>query len=143
YEKELPNRIYPSYPNYLRRTGSWARPAIINHLADVSKTSRSTVRREFMPLLSLLHQENPVFGDPNRFEISLALGLTADEHVALCNLPVSRKSTKAIVQAYEQAEEQWRVPVIDSVLDTLEQDSEPEQESEPEPQRDSAQRTLF
>lgn len=144
-EKELPNRIYPSYPNYLRRSGSWARPAIINHLADVSKTSRSTVRREFMPLLSLLHQENPVFGDPNRFEISLALGLTADEHVALCNLPVSRKSTKAIVQAYEQAEEKWRVPVIDSVLDTLEKDSDPEQESEPEPepQRDSAQRTLF
>ena len=63
----------------------------------------------------------------------------------LCNLPVSRKSTKAIVQAYEQAEEKWRVPVIDSVLDTLEKDSDPEQESEPEPepQRDSAQRTLF
>ena len=49
------------------------------------------------------------------------------------------------MQAYEQAEEKWRVPVIDSVLDTLEKDSDPEQESEPEPdpQRDSAQRTLF
>jgi len=142
----LPTRIYPSYPNYLRRSGSWARPAIINHLADLSKTSKSTVRREFMPLLSALHQENPVFGDPNRFEVSLALGLSADEHVALCNLPVSRKSTKALIQAYEQAEEQWKDPVIDSVLEELHEEElspEPEAEPEPEVKRDSAQRTLF
>lgn len=142
----LPSRIYPSYPNYLRRSGSWVRPAIINHLADLSKTSKSTVRREFMPLLSALHQENPVFGDPNRFEVSLALGLSADEHVALCNLPVSRKSTKALIQAYEQAEEQWKDPVIDSVLEELQEEElspEPEVEPEPEVKRDSAQRTLF
>ena len=142
----LPTRIYPSYPNYLRRSGSWARPAIINHLADLSKTSKSTVRREFMPLLSALHQENPVFGDPNRFEVSLALGLSADEHVALCNLPVSRKSTKALIQAYEQAEEKWKDPVIDSVLEELHEEElspEPEVEPEPEVKRDSAQRTLF
>ncbi|MGB0447443.1 MAG: AAA family ATPase [Candidatus Poseidoniaceae archaeon] len=142
----LPSRIYPSYPNYLRRSGSWVRPAIINHLADISKTSKSTVRREFMPLLSALHQENPVFGDPNRFEVSLALGLSADEHVALCNLPVSRKSTKALIQAYEQAEEQWKDPVIDSVLEELQEEElspEPEAEPEPEVKRDSAQRTLF
>ena len=142
----LPTRIYPSYPNYLRRSGSWARPAIINHLADLSKTSKSTVRREFMPLLSALHQENPVFGDPNRFEVSLALGLSADEHVALCNLPVSRKSTKALIQAYEQAEEKWKDPVIDSVLEELHEEElspEPEAEPEPEVKRDSAQRTLF
>ena len=142
----LPSRIYPSYPNYLRRSGSWVRPAIINHLADLSKTSKSTVRREFMPLLSALHQENPVFGDPNRFEVSLALGLSADEHVALCNLPVSRKSTKALIQAYEQAEEQWKDPVIDSVLEELQEEElspEPEAEPEPEVKRDSAQRTLF
>ena len=142
----LPSRIYPSYPNYLRRSGSWVRPAIINHLADLSKTSKSTVRREFMPLLSALHQENPVFGDPNRFEVSLALGLSADEHVALCNLPVSRKSTKALIQDYEQAEEQWKDPVIDSVLEELQENElspEPEPEPEPEVKRDSAQRTLF
>ncbi|MED5496252.1 MAG: hypothetical protein VX872_01690, partial [Candidatus Thermoplasmatota archaeon] len=142
----LPSRIYPSYPNYMRRSWSWARPAIINHLADLSKTSKSTVRREFMPLLSALHQENPVFGDPNRFEVSLALGLSADEHVALCNLPVSRKSTKALIQAYELAEEQWKDPVIESVLEELhEGELSPEHEAEPEPElkRDSAQRTLF
>ncbi|CAI8284669.1 MAG: Uncharacterised protein [Candidatus Poseidoniaceae archaeon] len=142
----LPTRIYPSYPNYLRRSGSWARPAIINHLADLSNTSRSTVRREFMPLLSALHQENPVFGDPNRFEVSLALGLSADEHVALCNLPVSRKSTKALIQAYEQAEEKWKDPVIDSVLEEMHQEElspEPEVEPEQAAKTDSAQRTLF
>ena len=141
----LPSRIYPSYPNYLRRSGSWMRPAIINHLADISKTSRSTVRREFMPLLSVLHQENPVFGDPKRFEISLALGLSAEEHAALCNLPLSRKSTKALIKEYEDAEEQWKSPIINSVLEVMDDvvETEPEPEQQPEPKRDSAQRTLF
>ena len=99
-----------------------------------------------MPLLSALHQENPVFGDPNRFEVSLALGLSADEHVALCNLPRSRQSTKALIQAYEQAEERWKDPVIDCVLEELHEEEfqpEPEPEQEPEQKRDSAQRTLF
>ena len=141
----LPSRIYPSYPNYLRRSGSWMRPAIINHLADISKTSRSTVRRECLPVLSVLHQENPVFGDPNRFEISLALGLSAEEHAALCNLPLSRKSTKALIKEYEDAEEQWKSPIINSVLEVLEHvvETESEPEQQPEPKRDSAQRTLF
>ena len=144
-QNPLPTRIYPSYPNYLRRTGSWMRPAIINHLAEISKSSRSTVRREFMPLLSALHQENPVFGDPNRFEISLALGLSAEEHAALCNLPISRKSTKALIKAYEEAEEQWKSPLITSVLEELHEETESESTSEPEPNKqiDSAQRTLF
>ena len=109
------------------------------------KTSRSTVRREFLPLLSVLHQENPVFGDPNRFEISLALGLSAEEHAALCNLPLSRKSTKALIKEYEDAEEQWKSPIINSVLEVLEHvvETESEPEQQPEPKRDSAQRTLF
>ena len=121
------------------------RPAIINHLAEISKSSRSTVRREFMPLLSALHQENPVFGDPKRFEISLALGLSAEEHAALCNLPISRKSTKALIRAYEDAEEQWKNPLITSVLEELHEETESESTSEPEPNKqiDSAQRTLF
>ena len=98
-----------------------------------------------MPLLSALHQENPVFGDPNRFEISLALGLSAEEHVALCNLPVSRKSTKELVQAYNKAEESWKDPIIDAVLETLPEEivPEPVEETSPELLWDSAQRTLF
>ena len=96
-----------------------------------------------MPLLSALHQENPVFGDPNRFEISLALGLSAEEHAALCNLPLSRKSTKALIQEFEKAEEDWKDPVIDSVLEEIQEDPIPEPEVKQEPSHDSAQRTLF
>ena len=144
-QQPLPNKLYPSYPNYLRRKGSWVRPAIITHLADISKTSRSTVRREFMPLLGVLHQENQVFGDPNRFEISLGLGLSAEEHVALSNLPASRTSTKALVRAYEKAEQEWKDPVIDTVLEELNEVVETEEAdaSETKMERDSAQRTLF
>ena len=96
-------------------------------------------------VLELVHQENPVFGDPKRFEISLALGLSAEEHAALCNLPISRKSTKALIKAYEDAEEQWKSPLITSVLEELHEETESESTSEPEPNKkiDSAQRTLF
>ena len=71
--------------------------------------------------------------------------MSAEEHMALCNLPVSRKSTKDLIQAYQKAEELWRDPVIDTVLETLPEESVPEpvEEPAPEPQRDSAQRTLF
>ena len=98
-----------------------------------------------MPLLGVLHQENQVFGDPNRFEISLGLGLSAEEHVALSNLPVSRASTKALIRAYEKAEQDWKVPVIDNVLEELNEVDETEEDvaSKTEAERDSAQRTLF
>ena len=96
-----------------------------------------------MPLLSALHQENPVFGDPHRFEISLALGLSAEEHATLCNLPLSRKSTKALIQEFEKAEEEWKDPVIDSVLEEIQDEPIPEPEVKQELSHDSAQRTLF
>ena len=142
--KPLEGRIYASYPNYLRRSGSWTRPAIISHLSDMSKTSKSTVRREFLPLLSALSREDSVIGDPNDFAISLSLGLSSQEHATLCNMPVSRKSTKAMMKAFDEAEQKWKEPIVAQIIEPAE---EPVEEvAEPaveEPTIDSAQRTLF
>ena len=142
--KPLEGRIYASYPNYLRRSGSWTRPAIISHLSDMSKTSKSTVRREFLPLLSALSREDSVIGDPNNFAISLSLGLSSQEHATLCNMPVSRKSTKAMMKAFDEAEQKWKEPIVAQIIEPAE---EPVEEvAEPaveEPTIDSAQRTLF
>jgi replication factor C large subunit len=142
--KPLEGRIYASYPNYLRRSGSWTRPAIISHLSDMSKTSKSTVRREFLPLLSALSREDSVIGDPNNFAISLSLGLSSQEHATLCNMPVSRKSTKTMMKAFDEAEQKWKEPIVAQIIEPAE---EPVEEvAEPaveEPTIDSAQRTLF
>jgi replication factor C large subunit len=140
----IEGRIYASYPNYLRRSGSWTRPAIISHLSDMSKTSKSTVRREFLPLLSALSREDSVIGDPNDFAISLSLGLSSQEHATLCNMPVSRKSTKTMMKAFDEAEQKWKEPIVAQIIEPAE---EPVEEvAEPaveEPTIDSAQRTLF
>ena len=144
--KPLEGRIYASYPHYLRRSGSWTRPAIISHLSDMSKTSKSTVRREFLPLLSALSREDSVIGDPNQFSISLSLGLSSQEHATLCNMPVSRKSTKAMMKAFDEAEQNWKEPIIaDIIEESLPEEPVQEvgEEVVEEPTIDSAQRTLF
>ena len=144
--KPLEGRIYASYPSYLRRSGSWTRPAIISHLSDISKSSKSTVRREFLPLLSALSREDSVIGDPNDFAISLSLGLSSQEHATLCNMPVSRKSTKAMMKAFDEAEQKWKEPIVAQIIEELPAEVPVEEVAEPaveEPTIDSAQRTLF
>lgn len=144
--KPLEGRIYASYPNYLRRSGSWTRPAIISHLSDMSKTSKSTVRREFLPLLSALSREDSVIGDPNDFAISLSLGLSSQEHATLCNMAVSRKSTKAMMKSFDDAEQKWKEPVVAQIIEELPVEAPVEEITESvvkEPTIDSAQRTLF
>jgi hypothetical protein len=110
----------------------------------MSKTSKSTVRREFLPLLSALSREDSVIGDPNDFAISLSLGLSSQEHATLCNMPVSRKSTKTMMKAFDEAEQKWKEPIVAQIIEPAE---EPVEEvAEPaveEPTIDSAQRTLF
>ena len=140
----IEGRIYASYPNYLRRSGSWTRPAIISHLSDMSKTSKSTVRREFLPLLSALSREDSVIGDPNDFAISLSLGLSSQEHATLCNMPVSRKSTKTMMKAFDEAEQKWKEPIVAQIIEPAEEPVEEVVEPDvEEPTIDSAQRTLF
>lgn len=144
--KPLEGRIYASYPHYLRRSGSWTRPAIISHLSDMSKTSKSTVRREFLPLLSALSREDSVIGDPNEFAISLSLGLSSQEHATLCSMPVSRKSTKAMMKAFDEAEQKWKEPLIAEIIEEVPVEVEVEEVAKAvveEPTIDSAQKTLF
>ena len=112
----------------------------------MSKTSKSTVRREFLPLLSALSREDSVVGNPNDFSISLSLGLSSQEHATLCNMPVSRKSTKDMMKAFDEAEQKWKEPIIAQIIEELpveEPIEEVVEESIEEPTIDSAQRTLF
>ena len=102
----LQGKIFPSYPNFLRRSAPIGRASIVEKLAELSGTNKVTTRAEFLlPLYALAQSDSPL-GDPNDFEISLKLGLTPEEHASLTGLAASRRSTKEMVKAYQQALEE-------------------------------------
>ena len=101
--KPLKGKLWPSYPGFLRRTGTSVRPSVLTKLSMLSGTSKATTRDEMLPALKLMLHEKAELGRPDDFKISLALGLDADEHVAMCGLAKSRRSTKELMGAYEMA----------------------------------------
>ncbi|HJL98001.1 MAG TPA: AAA family ATPase [Candidatus Poseidoniaceae archaeon] len=102
----LQGRIFPSYPNFLRRGGSSIRPSIIEKLSSLSGTSKATTREEFLPALMLLGRDDSPIGDANNFDTSMLIGFTAEEHSSLCGLVPSRRSTKELVKAYKESREE-------------------------------------
>ena len=138
-QQDLSGKLYPSYPNFLRRGSTQGRSTIINRLTDITGASKSSVREELLPLLISLHSETSEVGNIDDFTISIDLGLTGDEHAALCGLSKSRKSTKELVARYNLIESERsninEIPVLEEI-----QSSEGIiEESKP----NKAQRTLF
>ena len=52
-----------------------------------------------------MQDESPL-GDSTDFTISLGLGLSGEEHLSLAGLAKSRRSSKALLKSYEDAEEE-------------------------------------
>ncbi len=104
----IQGRIFPSYPNFLRRGGSLSRPAIIEKLSALSGTSKATTRDEFLPALMLLGREDSPLGEPEKFDTSLKIGFSPEEHAALCGLTASRRSTKELVKTYKASQEAYQ-----------------------------------
>ena len=74
-------------------------------LAELAGTNKATTRDEFLhPLIVLSHDDSPL-GDSSRFDVSLNLGLSAEEHMSLVQ---TRRSTKALLKEYEAAEEEHK-----------------------------------
>ena len=151
----LEGRIFPSYPHYLRRTAPLGRGSIVEKLAELAGTNKATTRDEFLhPLIVLSHDDSPL-GDSSRFDVSLNLGLSGEEHMSLAGLARTRRSTKALLKEYETAEEAHKDALLlenrkeqDATLasapltveTTAQSNEEPEEEDEgPSP----GQMTLF
>ena len=101
----LQGRIFPSYPHYLRRSAPSGRASIIEKLADLAGTNKAITREEFLhPLFVLMQDEGPL-GDSSLFDVSLELGLSAEEHLSLAGLAKSRRSSKALIKSYDEAQE--------------------------------------
>ena len=133
-------KLYPGYPNFLRRSGSTIRTSVISRLAEISGSSKSTVRDELLPILSTLHSETSSLGNIDDFSISMSLGLTGDEHAALCGLTKSRKSTKELVARYNLIESQ-RVISSPIIVEAEEPENATLENAEEKPNK--GQRTLF
>ncbi len=103
----LQGRLYPSYPNYLRRSSRQGRSSIVEKLTLFSQASKAaTIEDLLQPLLILTEESNPL-GDVEFFNTSFMLGLTAEEHVSLAGLAKSRRSTKELLKAYESKHDEW------------------------------------
>ena len=100
----LQGRIFPSYPNYLRRRGATGRGSIVEKLANLCGTNQATTREEFLqPLFALMQDDRPL-GDSTDFDISIGLGLSGEEHLSLAGLAKTRRSSKALLKSYDEAE---------------------------------------
>ncbi|MDA0648290.1 MAG: AAA family ATPase [archaeon] len=137
----LEGRIFASYPNYLRRGSSYTRPTIIDRLASTCGANKSTVREEMMPILSALMSAEEKVGDPSDFTISLSLGFTAEEHVSLAGLPLSRRSTKDLIANYNESQTKL-LELSDEIL-PLPQIEQQIEEKEIIQEKDPSQTKLF
>ena len=99
----LQGKLYPNYPHFLRRSGSVGRTSIIDKLAELNSTSKASTREDFLQALLTLTQPESPLGDPEAFETSIALGLTADEHLSLAGMAKTRRSSKELMAAYDAA----------------------------------------
>jgi replication factor C large subunit len=124
-------RIYCSYPDFLRYSGASVRSSIIERLADTCGCSRSAVIEEILP--PLLAVQN---GDGDDFSISLALGLSPEEHASLSGLNTTHRSTKELMERYLL---EINKP-IESPVEELDQTTPPVDEQSI---ADSGQKTLF
>tara|TARA_B100001248_G_scaffold262142_1_gene256319 strand:- start:758 stop:2275 length:1518 start_codon:yes stop_codon:yes gene_type:complete len=138
-QEKLPGKLYPSYPNFLRRGSSQGRSTIINRLTEITGASKSSVREELLPLLISLHSEASEVGSVDHFAISIDLGLTGDEHAALCGLPRTRKSTKELVARYNLVESERSKVVEASMVKEMDDPNQDDDGSKPS----KGQRTLF
>jgi len=55
-----------------------------------------------LPILTVLHGSQHQMGDANNFSISIQLGFTAEEHVALTDIPSNRKSAKDLITKFNE-----------------------------------------
>ena len=135
--KPIEGRIFCTYPGFLRRNSSWVKSSIVNRLAETCGCSIKAVREELLPSIVAIHAEGA-----DDFSVSIALGLSPEEHAAICGLKVSNRSTKVLMEKYAKEFEKTLAPVHQEITTTVVPEVEEKIVSEI-PEKDSGQKTLF
>ena len=134
--KPIEGRIFCSYPGFLRRDSAWIKRSVVDRLAETCGCSKKAVREELLPSLVAVQSENS-----EDFSISLALGLSPEEHAAICGLKMSHRTTKQLMERYSKELEKQILPIIKEVI--VSEKTVPEEIVEEEAEVDAGQKTLF
>jgi len=134
--KAVEGRVFCSYPDFLRRGSAWIKKSVVDRLSETCGCSKKAVREELLPSLVAVQSENP-----DDFSISISLGLSPEEHAAICGLPLSHRSTKELLEQYAidldlHNSKLENTLKIESVVESANENDEEEKE-------DSGQMTLF
>jgi replication factor C large subunit len=133
--KPIEGRIFCTYPGFLRRGSAWVKHSVVTRLADTCGCSNKAVREELLPALAAVQSE-----DSEDFSISIALGLSPEEHAAMSGLKLSHRTTKKLMENYAKEFEksinlqEEHVVVEKEVITEI---------VEEEPTEDLGQKTLF
>lgn len=100
-----------TYPNFLRRGGAGATSSVIDNLSKQLDTSRAAVREELWPNLLAVHDQD-IGGDPMDLTLSVKLGLTVEDHLALYGIAKSKPMGVKILKAFNELnnEEEYDLP---------------------------------
>ena len=125
-----PDRISLSFPEFLRRGNEpWRRGSIVERLAETCGASQQAVREELWPPLRAV-SSSAIGARPRDFSLSLALNLSAEDHLALHGLPASAAKSKEIAAAYEAAWIESNSGILEDLAELMD---EPEITSDEEP----------
>jgi hypothetical protein len=132
--EEPADRFSLQYPEFLRRgREAWRRSSIVERLAETCGASETSVREELWPALRAISSES-LGGDSNDFDISLSLGLSAEDHLALHGLRANLKTSKALALQYEEAQAMLTSPGLETDIASIAADVDAaSEESEPDP----------
>lgn len=134
--KPIEGRIFCKYPDFLRRGSAWVKRSVVDRLSETCGCSKKAVREELLPSLVAVQSEKS-----DDFSISIALGLSPEEHVAICGLAASHRSTKELMESYSKEFEKSR---LENIIPIREEILEPEADSkEDDSTSDSGQMKLF
>ena len=134
--KPIEGRIFCKYPDFLRRGSAWVKRSVVDRLSETCGCSKRAVREELLPSLVAVQSENS-----EDFSISIALGLSPEEHVAICGLTASHRSTKELMERYarelEKSNSKTMLPIVEETLGGESENHEEDQSP------DSSQMKLF
>ena len=133
--KPIEGRIFCKYPDFLRRGSAWVKRSVVERLSETCGCSKSAVREELLPSLVAVQSENS-----DDFSISIALGLSPEEHVAICGLAASHRSTKELMERYAKELEKSG---LENQSPVVEENPDAQSDNEEELPSDSGQMKLF
>ena len=132
--KPVEGRVFCSYPEFLRRGSAWVKRSVVDRLSETCGCSKKAVREELLPSLVAIQSENS-----EDFSVSISLGLSPEEHAAICGLSMSHRSTKDLLERYAKELESSTV----STVEVIEKQDVKEEQNTDEPKDDTGQMKLF